>query len=189
MMNIPKEYIKNTAMIWVGFLLLFVFIYVFSLKPVFKSKSELTKKLEKAKQEYEDAKKMSDENARKELAEEIEGLRERIRNYVTDSDGSVNLTFDISRLAKSNRVSGFSIRSLNQKNLSDIVGCHVLGENKMEVEFKGNFRQFAKFLNQLERHDPVVFIDKFSVVRDRNEGANNHITMNLSVFVEKKEQS
>ncbi len=189
-MNVPKEYIKNTAMVWVGFLLLFVFIYAFTLKPQVKKKNALGQKLQQAKQDYENVVKMSDKDTRDKLAKEIEELREKMRGFVTDMDGSVNLTFDISRLAKSSNVSAFSIKSRNHKKLFDIPGCNVVGENRMEVDFRGDFRQFARLLNQLERHDPVVFVDKFSIMDDRTgEGASNRINMDLSVFVEKKQES
>ena len=45
---------------------------------------------------------------------------------------------------------------------------------------------FKSLFDTLERHQPVVFVDRFKVQRDNQGGAANKVDMSLSFFVRKK---
>ncbi len=185
MKKIFREYATTLGLIWVGCLIVFVFVYMLALKPQSRFKRNLYKQLEEKKQDYIAARATSNEETKKRLVFDVEQLEDRLRRFVTDSDGSANLTFDISSIANENNVLSFSIKSRDNKSVFRVPQCNLIGENRMDVSFGGSFRQFAMFLNALERHEPVVFVDSFSITKGNRDDEANKISMSLSVFVEK----
>jgi hypothetical protein len=185
MKKLFREYATTLGLIWAGCLIVFVFVYVLVLKPQGRFKKNLYGQLEEKKQDYIAARATSNEETRKHLVLDVEQLERRLRGFVTDSNGSANLTFDISSIANENDVLSFSIKSRDNRNIFDVPQCDLIGENRMDVSFSGSFRQFAMFLNALERHEPVVFVDSFSIAKGNRDDEANKVSMSLSVFVEK----
>lgn len=180
-----REYAKTLSLVWVGCLILFTLVFLLLLKPQLQLKRDMASQLQQKKDDYAAAKSTSNEETKNRLAREIEELRGELRQYVTDADGAANMTFDISQIANENKVSSFSIKGRDSKGILKIPQCSLIGENRMDVSFNGNYRQFAKFLNELERHDPVVLINKFVITRNNMGQVGHKISMGLSVFVEK----
>ena len=184
---IYKKYTKTIVFFWVVCLLVLVLVYMLALKPQRQVRRDIEDKLAKQKKMLDGALEASKPQTKERLAREVEEYRGRLRDFVTDSDGAANMTFDISRIANEEKVSAFSIKRIGTAQLGSIAQCEYIGENRMEVSFEGNFNQFARFVNALERHRPVVFVDSFSIGKSNYSTGGNHITMSLSVFVEKKQ--
>jgi hypothetical protein len=64
-----------------------------------------------------------------------------------------------------------------------VPACDRLSANHIDVRFTGSFLQFAAFLNMLERHRPVVFVDKFEIKRSQQDSLSHKVRMNLAVLV------
>jgi len=47
----------------------------------------------------------------------------------------------------------------------------------------------VELLNTIERHWPVVFVEKFSISRSKQDDSEHPVTMNLTVFVKKKQET
>ena len=184
-----KEYIITLGLVWLGCAVLFIFVFMFFLKPQFKAKKMLAKQFAEKKAEFENARDTLSEQSRADFEKELSMLREKVEGFVTDSDGTANLTFDISRIANANNVSSFSIKGRNNLEVKDIEGCSLIGRSRIDVDFESNFKQFAKFLNSLERHEPVIFIDSFSIDKNRQNAEKAKVAMTLSVFVQKRQGS
>ncbi|MBN1795555.1 MAG: hypothetical protein JW804_02680 [Sedimentisphaerales bacterium] len=182
-----QEYGTTLGLIWIGSALIFVFAFMLFLKPQLQTKKKLAKQAAKLKQEYQQASGTLNEMARGNFEKELAMLKDRVDEFVTDSDGTANLTFDISRIAGKNKVSAFSIKGRNNLEVSKIEGCQTIGESKIDVDFESGFEQFARFVNALERHMPVIFIDDFSIERGRKKGENSRVAMTLAVFVQKRQ--
>lgn len=189
MQRLLKEYGMTLGIIWGACLMVFVFTYVWVLSPQSLMKQKFSSELEEKKQDYVAARGASQEGARKRLLLEVEQLEDKLHSYVADSNGSTNLTFDISQIANKNNVASFSIKSKANNNFFDVPQCSLISENRMDVSFMSDFRQFAMFLNSLERHEPVVFVDSFSITRSRQSDSGHRVKMGLSVFVEKRNDS
>ncbi len=186
MKKVFREYLTTLGLIWLGCLIVFIFAYMLLIKPQSRFKQNLLKKLEEKKQDYIAASEASNEEIRKKLVLDVEQLENQLREYVADASSSANLTFDVSRIANKNNVLSFSIKSKNNKGTFDLPQCKLIGENRMDVSFGSDFRQFARFLNALERHEPVVFVDSFSISKGNRTEEENKVDMSLSVFVEKE---
>lgn len=185
-----RKRIKNAAFIWTGFGVLVLLAYVAILAPQARTKKQIDKLLVEKKQTYHAAVTASGEENRIQLKEQIEQMQNTMKNFVIDYRESTNLTLDISQIANDRKVSDFSIsgRGARRSRTVEIPNCKHIRENRIGIGFDAGFNNFATFLNTLERHKPVVFVDTFRISRfDVGEAdAVNKVKMDLSVFIRKR---
>lgn len=174
--------------VWSVSFVLFMLAYFLVISPQMKAKARLERELTEKQRLHEAAVNVAKEEYKKKLNEELERLKGTLGDFVVESEQLADLTFDISRIAADKRVSAFTVRAADtSRNLGEL-DSNYLQENGIEVSFESDFRKFATFLNALERHRPVIFIDNFRVSRaDRGEAAST-VNMGLSVFVRKRPQ-
>jgi Tfp pilus assembly protein PilO len=174
------------GLVWAVSLVIFVLVYFFALAPQIKTKAQLLSESAQKRQKYETSLNASKEETKKKLTDEVNVLKVKLNDFAVDFEESANLTFDISRIAADKQVNSFTVKTTEPVKDSTQLSSKILQENRIEIGFTSNFRQFATFLNALERHRPVVFVDRFKISRnDRDESANS-VDMSLSVFVRKR---
>ena len=181
-----KKYILMMSVVWAGSFVLLVLAYFLVISPQLKVKAQFAKELVEKRQMYDAALGAAQEDNKKKLADEVEALKSKLGNYAVEFDESANLTFDIGRIAADKQVGSFTIKTPEQTRDSDPSGSKYLQENRIDIAFASNFRQFAAFLNAIERHRPLIFVDKFKVSRGDQGGTSNKVDMGLSVFVRKR---
>jgi len=174
------------AIVWAGALVLFVVLYFLTISPQSKTLAKLSADLVEKQKTYEVAVAAAQQDNQKRLADEVESLKSRLAGYVIESEESANLTFDISRIAGDKQVSSFTIRASEQIRSADLIDIKNLQENAVVITFASNFKQFAAFLNALERHRPSVFVDRFKMVREDQAGNAQKVDMELAFFVKKR---
>jgi hypothetical protein len=135
--------------------------------------------------------KASDKETKIQLDGQIERLRNELNNFVVDFNDSANLTFDISQIASEKAVTSFSIEASKRDNSKDKTAPEkYISESFIDISFSAtDFNQFAALLNALERHQPVIFVDRFAITRSDRSGSDRQVKMNLSVFVSKMQDS
>jgi Type II secretion system (T2SS), protein M subtype b len=186
-MGAYKKYIIMMGIVWSVSFFLFAIAYYFIIAPQLKVKAGLLKEATEKKEQLDMALNASLEDNKKKLVAEIESLKTRLSNYVSEYEDSPNLTFAVSRIAGDRQVSAFTVKTSEISRQQDQLTAKNLQENKMEISFVSDFMQFANFINTLERHQPVVFVDRFKVQRDGQGGSANKVDMSLSFFVRKKQ--
>jgi len=186
-MKINRKYFMIVALIWAGCFILFVFAYMVVLAPQQKSKKQVENQYAETKQIYDSVVKASQEETKIRLNEEIENLRNQLQDFAVDFEASANLTFDISQIANEKKVDSFSIKTQEDSRGSSGPDLKHLKENRIDISFAGDFTQFATFLNALERHRPVVFVDNFKITRSTTGDSNHRANMRLAVFVLKQQ--
>ena len=186
LMGAYRKYILTMGIVWTASFIVFALVYYVVIAPQLKVKNQLLKESTEKKQLFESALSAANEDNKKKLAGEVEELKTRLFGYVSEYEESANLTFTISRIAADKQVSDFTVKTSEQGGAQDALASNNLQENHIEVAFASNFLQFASFLNTIERHQPVVFVDRFKVQRDNQGGASNRVDMSLSFFVRKK---
>jgi preprotein translocase subunit YajC len=186
---IYKKYFIKVALIWAGCFVLFLFVYMLVLSPQKKSKKQIANQLAEKKRMYESVLKATQEETQIQLNEQIERLQNSLRDFVIDFEDSANLTFDISRIANEKEVASFSIKTKDKekRGSSAIPDYDYMFENHIDVKFTGGFNQFAGLLNALERHRPVVFVDRFVIARSKRGNLGHEVRMDLAVFVRKRQ--
>jgi type II secretory pathway component PulM len=182
MKKINKKSLQKVICIWVGCTMVFMIVYLSIIAPQAKSKSQVEERLNEMASAYESARNTAKEKIQKIMQEQIEELRSRLGRYVVDAEDSADLTFDISRIANEKKIRSFSI-----KNNDILASKDNISESSIDLAFKASFNQFASLLNSLERHSPIVFVDRFKIDRSDVSGSDNNITISLSVFVNKQQ--
>jgi len=183
---IYKKNLMTVALIWAGCFILLFLVYMLVLLPQNKSKRNIESALAKSDQQYQSALKATKEETKIKLKEQIEQLQNKAKGFVVDFEDSANLTFDISKIAREQQIASFSIKAKGRNEVSSIPNCTHIGENHIDISFSGQFNQFVVFLNTLERHRPVIFVDKFTVTRSRNKQDQKHrANLSVTVFVKK----
>jgi hypothetical protein len=138
---------------------------------------------------YDSALQTSQQDSRARLTEEIEYLQSKLRDFVIDSQDSANLTFDVSQIANEKNVSGFSIKIKDTRKTAKKTDSAYIAAEQLEIQFSSGFNEFAALLNALERHRPVVFVDKFSIARSDKSNSDHRVSMSLSVYIRKRQES
>ncbi|MCX5637823.1 MAG: GspMb/PilO family protein [Planctomycetota bacterium] len=187
-MKAYKKYFSTVALIWAGCFTVFFFGYLLFLAPQYSSKKLIENKLSDRRQRHESITKVAQEENRIRAKEEIERLRGRLNDFVIDFEDSANLTFDISQIAGDKKVTAFSIKSKDTGAVSPIPNCEYICESRIEISFTAGFNQFATFLNALERHHPVIFVDSFAISRSRQKESGCQATLSVAMFVKKQQE-
>jgi hypothetical protein len=188
-MGAYKKYITMMGIVWGVSLVLFAAAYYLFIMPQLKIKTKLIRDAAEKKAQYDMAINASLEENKKKLAAEVESLRNRLNNYVSDYEDFANQTFSISRIAGDKQVTAFTVKTPEQDRQQDQLKAKNIQENKMEIAFSSDFMQFANFLNTLERHQPLVFVDRFKLQRGDQGASSTKVDMSLSFFVRKKQTS
>jgi len=188
MIEAYKKYILMLGAVWSASVVLFVVAFIFVISPQLKEVDRLATESAKGQQQYEQAVYAAKEENKKKLADELEMMKSRFGDYAIEFENFANLTLDISRIATDRQIGAVSVRTPDQTKSPDQIESKNLQENRIEISFESNFKQFATFLNALERHRPIVFIDKFKLSRGERSGVGNKIDMDLAVFVKKRSE-
>ena len=181
-MHAYKKYLKTMALIWAGALMLFIAAFALLLNPQIREKNRLIAEAAKKQKLYDGAADAAREDTRKKITSELEALKSKMNDYAIESEDSANINLDISRIAAAEQVSSFTFKT-SDKQQSSQTESKYLQENRINISFNANFRQFATLLNTLERHQPIIFVDGFRIARSNKD---NRIDMELSIFVRKR---
>jgi hypothetical protein len=188
-MGAYRKYILAMGIVWAASLVLFALVYYVVIAPQLKIKNQVLKDSTEKRQKFEAALNAAQEDNKKKLAGEVEALKTKLSDYVSEYEESANLTFSISRIAADKQVSDFTVKTSEQSKVQDSAAAKNMQESRVEIAFASDFLQFASFINALERHQPVIFVDRFKVSRGDQSGTPNKVDMTLSYFVRKKQDS
>ena len=182
-----RKYLMRAAIVWAACLILLLVAYLILLRPQTKSTTNLQNKLTEKKQLYESAQKAAQEQTKIRLNEEIESLQDKLKAFVIDHEDSANLTFDIGQIANKEKVSSFNIKSKKSRRTSVIPDSNSISENHIDISFSAGFNQFATFVNALERHRPVLFVNEFSIASSNKDDSAYQVTLDVAAFVKKQQ--
>ncbi len=183
-----KSINRKIVFIWACCFVFFLIIYMFVLAPQVKTKKIIKKQLMEKKLLLEHAQEITQKETRLKLNEQINDLYDELKNYVIDFDSAADVTFDISQIANEKKVNSFNIKSGNRSEKASKTGNKYVHVNNFDVSFTSGFVQFATLLNALERHCPVIFVDKFRIIRSEKGNSDHQVDMDLAVFVRKRKE-
>ena len=186
--KIYRKYLTRAAIVWAACLVLFVLVYILVLGPQKSNRRRLESTLTEKKELYEFAQRATQEQTKIRLNEQIEGLRDILKDFVVDFEDSANLTFDIGRIASKEDVSSFSIKNNDKHGISEIPDCNSICENHIDISFIAGFNQFATFVNALERHQPVLFVNEFTISRLSKGQSTYQVSLDVAAFVKKHQE-
>lgn len=184
MKAIYKKYAAKVLLVWGGCLVICVVVYAAVLGPQKARRAALAAQLAQKKQAYETAMSAARPETQSNWNKQMQALEDKLRGFAAED--SANLTFDISQIAREKETHSFSIKAKDSGIESEVPDCEHIGESYMQVNFMAGFREFATLLSALERHRPVIFIDKFTIKRSKKGEAWHPADMELAVFVLKR---
>ncbi len=182
-----RQRFMTVGLIWAACFVIFLLAYMLVLGPQKNYEKSIENKLAERKQVYESALRAARKETKIRLTEQIERLQSRLQDFVIDFEDSANLTFDISQIANEKNVASFSIKSKDGRGPSTITEAKYIRENLIVISFIGGFNQFATFLNALERHRPVLFVDKFSITRSGQDDSGYQVSLDVATVVKKQQ--
>ena len=181
------QYLKTAGVVWAACFVILLLTYVLILRPQKNSRKLIGSRLAEKKQVYESALRAAKKETKIRLNQQIERLQNRLRDFVVDFEDSANLTFKISQIADEKEVASFSIKGKDNLAPSGEPARKYISENHIVISFMGGFNQFATFLNSLERHRPVLLVDKFTITRSGQDDSAFRVSLNVATFVRKQQ--
>lgn len=142
-------------------------------------------KLTETKQLYAVAQEAVRTDDQSRLVQTVERLDRRVSDFVVPLEGAPDLAFEIAQLANQTGIESFSMKPRNRQGLDTVPECERIGEKQIDVSFVAPFHRFAAFLNAMERHHPVLFVETFTIVHPQVQSADPQINMQLAVLAEK----
>jgi len=189
-----KTYLKRAAILWMVSLALCFLAYMIVIRPQNNNKRRLENGLTEQKQLYASALKATQEESKIQLNEEIQHLRDQLKGFAIDLEELTDLTFDISQIANRENLASFNVTPRSQsssgrRGVSKKDEPKLIIENFIDIKFIAEFRQFANFVNALERHHPILFINKFKINLSTKDDSAYQTTLDVVAFVKKTQNN
>jgi len=165
-----------------------VYSGLYTLGPQKSSRKHLESTLTEKKQLYKFAQRATQEETKIRLNEEIDSLQDTIKVFVIDHEDSTNLTFNIGQIANKEKVSSLSIKSKKRRGVLAIPDCNSISEDHIDISFIAGFNQFATVVNALERHQPVLFVNEFTISRSNKDDSTYQVTLDVAAFIKKQQE-
>lgn len=185
MKAVNKKYLIIIASIWFGFFISLLLVNLIVLMPQKNKIKKLEQQISEKKQILEEALAISDYDNKLKLDKEMKQLRDELGGFVNSFDNLSNMTFEIRQLAGKEDLDSFSIRARDDYQGMGMSECEYIRESQIDTNFSSDFNRFANFINLLERHEPVIFVDTFMIRRSDEKDVPPKVKVNLSVFVKK----
>lgn len=182
-----KKHLMTSGIIWAACLVLLVLIYFLVLGPQNHARKRIEGELDGKKQKYDFAQNATKEETKIRLYKQIEDLHNKLDFFVINFEDSANLSFDISQIASDKKVTSLSVENDSKKTISTISDSNNIFENHISVKFIGGFKQFAGFLNDLERNKPVLFVKGFTIKPSNQDDSVYQVKLDVSAFVRKQQ--
>jgi len=181
--SVYKKYITTAIIVWAGSFVLFMLVYVFVLSPQKQELNQIRQKLSQRDADFKRAVEAETGAAKARLDKELADLHSKVDSFVSVTGDSSKVLVDVGQIANELRVTDFSSKVNKNEQSKTLPTCKVLAVDSIIVNFKGSFSQFARFINTLERHKPVIFADKFTISRSDKGNFANDINIVLAVLV------
>jgi Tfp pilus assembly protein PilO len=183
-MKVRNKYLLIMIMAWGPCLLTAGAAYALVLRPQVECRQELEADVATCKEHYARAVEAAKEKDQSRLAAEVEDLHNRIGDFVMSRADAPELAFNVGALANEQRLVAFGIRPTQRNGTESSSSFERIAEKHVNLTFSGGFRSFAAFLNTLERHRPVLFVETFTINRPMDRNAEPQVSMELAVLVE-----
>ncbi|MCK5174760.1 MAG: hypothetical protein KAR47_15305 [Planctomycetes bacterium] len=189
MKPIHKKFLVTITILWAMAVATFAGLHFLLLSPQKEAMLLVNEKLAQKVEELEQYQAVGLPGVRIEWDERIETMSANLGQYVANPQNLDRLAFSISRIANEIGVKGFSSKELGEKSYAEMPNYDYIGRSSTSVSFIGTFNQLAQFINALERHGPVVFLDEFTIskVRRVENESQVHILYNMYVRMENEE--
>ena len=113
-------------------------------------------------------------------------VNKKFEQFVRNSDTAHNLALEISQIAKNVGILDLETTGNISDMFLSIPNCPNIAVSKMDIVGTGNYRQFARFINALERYSPMILIHSFDIEAEENVSGVTKMKMNLRINLAQK---
>ncbi len=184
-MKTRSRYLLMMVLAWGPCLLVAAAAYAMFLRPQQEHRKALEVRVAECKEQYAQAVLAAKEKNHDALTRQVETLHSRVRDFVVSPEDAPNLSLQIGEMANEVKLESFGIRPAANRGPEAPAGSEYVAEQRMDMTFSADFRRFAAFLNGLERHRPVLFVEAFTISRPADQKGEPQIGMELAVLMEK----
>jgi hypothetical protein len=185
-MKSNARYIKIALAVWGVTLVPVGAFYVLAAVPQAEARDRLRSEALKKETRYADllAARAAREAGRPQ--HEIETLRAACRKMIVAAGDATALDFVIGEIAHAKGLQNFSSKVIQGGETAAAEAKSAsISEWKCRVLFGADFRSFLGFINELERHEPPIFVDGFTLARETGQKPRVTAAVDLSVLVER----
>lgn len=179
------RHLKTAILVWAACLMPLLLFHLLVLAPQEKLRMQTEELFTQTKRMAQAAKEAARRENQIKLQELVTHLDDTLKNFVFEEEDTANLTFDIDRISNDIKLDASSITATGSAGIVEIENCNHLSAKYVNVNFTSTFNKFAAFLNALEKNRPVIFIDKFEIIRSRDSNSEHTVDMKLAVLVAK----
>jgi len=159
--------------------------FVLFFQPQKIERTQVQKQFSESQAELEKAQLAAQDQAKEKMKRRCEETSRLISEFSTKPDKMTELVFQVGQIANDLRLTEFSSKNEKRKDQSTVEKSKTLEEAWLNVEFFATFNQFAEFINRLERHCPVVFVEEVSFRRGTTKAKGHAVSLRLSFLAEK----
>ena len=183
--KVQKSYLAKITIAWAAMVLLCLSAYLFLLMPQNRKVEEMNRQFSLMDQKVRMSQAASAPEAKSRLQKELETTGDHIREFLIAPDAASSLALNIGRLAGDAGVRGFASKAASDQAWRDIPNCERIGFQLIDVSFESPFNDFAALLSSLERHQPVILIDRFRILQSARPEQGHDVSMTLAVLIKK----
>jgi hypothetical protein len=184
-MKVRDKYLLIMAAVWGPCLALAAGFYTLVLRPQINDRRQLDVQVAQAQAHYTRAVEAAKPEGQARLMEELDRLDRRTADFLVRFEETPDLAFEIGRLAHESRLESFGMKPTGTRAPETLPAGEYIGEKRVNVSFSAGFTRLAAFLNALERHQPVIFVETFTIHRPLELDAEPRVDMQLAVLVER----
>ena len=116
------------------------------------------------------------------LKEQQEEIERRYTDFVFTSEQMNELDFRIRAIAEKNGIREFSARHLGTVSKIGTTELKRIAQRDLVLSMTSGFPEFLHFLNELERNQPIVFIDQFTLQNTAGKQAGLNCSLDCSIL-------
>ncbi|MFZ9010442.1 MAG: GspMb/PilO family protein [Anaerohalosphaeraceae bacterium] len=176
-----NRYLIITAAVWIVSVIALGAGYLLFGAPQKSELVQLKNQCAESHSDLEKAQMAAQEKTKARQQQECQDVEQLLSSLSAQHDAVTELVFEIGRIATNElRLIEFSSKNHKQNSYSTVGDSPLVDEVWLKVDFRATFEQFAQFLNRLECHHPVVFVEEVSFRRGANDADGHQISLQLS---------
>ena len=184
-MKVRNRFLVILGIAWGPCLLVAMVCYAAILRPQWHCRKNLEAQVASRRQEYARALLAAKEERENPLTEEVERLHRRIGDFVVPVADAPDLAFQISALAHEGKLESFGMKPAAKGGSEGSRDLERLTTKRVDLSFAARFPRFAAFLNTLERHRPVLFVETFAITRPVGQQSEPRASIEVALLMEK----
>ncbi|NLH17355.1 MAG: hypothetical protein GX455_12325 [Phycisphaerae bacterium] len=138
-------------------------------------------------EQFDQAQEARTEQSRTRLQERLAAVQKTWQDFVVDPTRASTLAFQIGQMANDLKVAEFSAHRKEAQTQDEMESYKKIEETWLQIAFRGSFESFAQFLNRIERNQPSMFVEEFTLKKNQDPTVQPEMEVTLCYFTERDE--